>query len=64
VTIVFVTHDMDAVRQFCDRGVMIEGSRLTAEGDAETIAGAYARLFEAPPSEVSASVQETPAAGA
>ena len=36
VTIVFVTHDMDAVREFCDRVVIIEGSRLVAEGDPTT----------------------------
>ncbi len=64
VTIVFVTHDMDAVRQFCDRGVIIEGSRLVAEADAETIAAAYARLFEAAPAEAQTSVERTPVVGA
>ena len=62
VTIVFVTHDMDAVRRFCDRGVMIEGSRLTAQGDAETIAAEYARLFEAPPPATQAPPEEPPPA--
>ena len=45
VTIVFVTHDMDAVREFCDRAVMIEGSRLVADGSAEAVAEEYAKLF-------------------
>jgi ABC-2 type transport system ATP-binding protein len=48
VTIVFVTHDMDAVREFCDRAVMIEGSRLVADGSAESVAEEYAKLFSHP----------------
>jgi ABC-2 type transport system ATP-binding protein len=54
VTIVFVTHDMDAVRRFCDRGVMIEGSRLVSEGGADYIAEEYERLFSAVPAAVPA----------
>ena len=45
VTIVFVTHDMDALREFCDRGILIEGSRLVSEGAPEFIAGEYEKLF-------------------
>ena len=44
-TIVFVTHDMDAVREFCDRAILIEDSRLVAEGSAESVASAYTKLF-------------------
>jgi len=44
-TIVFVTHDMALVRQFCDRVILIENNRIVAEGDAEEIAGKYAELF-------------------
>ena len=44
-TIVFVTHDMDAAREFCDRAIMIEGSRLVAEGSADLVAEEYAGLF-------------------
>jgi ABC-2 type transport system ATP-binding protein len=51
VTIVFVTHDMDAVREFCDRAVMIEGSRLVADGSAESVAEEYAKLFIQAPEE-------------
>ena len=43
---------------------MIEGSRLTAEGDAETIAAEYGKLFEAPPVAVAPPVGEMPAAEA
>lgn len=44
-TVVFVTHNMAAVREFCDRAVMIEDSRIVAEGDAESVAEQYTRLF-------------------
>ncbi len=45
-TIVFVTHDMDAAREFCDRAILIEGSRLVAEGSAESVADDYTALFD------------------
>jgi ABC-2 type transport system ATP-binding protein len=44
-TVVFVTHDMSAVREYCDRAVLIENSRLVAEGDPHTIATAYTKMF-------------------
>lgn len=44
-TVVFVSHDMDAVRQFCDRAVLIEKSRVVEEGTADKIAEHYSRLF-------------------
>jgi ABC-2 type transport system ATP-binding protein len=48
-TIVFVTHDMGTVRRFCDRVILIEGTRLVAEGDPLEITEQYSRLFEAQP---------------
>jgi ABC-2 type transport system ATP-binding protein len=47
-TIVFVTHDMSSVREFCDRAILLEDSRLVAEGSAEEIAEQYLRLFVTP----------------
>ena len=44
-TIVFVTHDMGAVREFCDRAILIEESRVVAEGSGEDIATEYTKLF-------------------
>jgi ABC-2 type transport system ATP-binding protein len=44
-TIVFVTHDMSMVRQFCDRVILIEDSRIVAEGGADEIAAKYTQLF-------------------
>jgi ABC-2 type transport system ATP-binding protein len=44
-TVIFVSHDMNAVREYCDRAVMIEKSELVAEGDPEKIAVEYTRIF-------------------
>lgn len=44
-TVVFVTHDMSAVREYCDRAILIDRSKLVAEGSAEDIAERYTRLF-------------------
>ena len=48
-TIVFVTHDMDAVREFCDRVILIEDNRLVAEGGAAEVTARYEALFDAEP---------------
>ncbi len=44
-TVVFVTHDMNAVREYCDRAVLIDSSKLVSEGDPEKIATKYTRMF-------------------
>ena len=44
-TIVFVTHDMRLVREFCDRVILIEDGRILTEGDAGHAADEYGRLF-------------------
>lgn len=44
-TVVFVTHDMAAVREYCDRAVLIDQSHLTLEGDPNLVASGYSRLF-------------------
>jgi ABC-2 type transport system ATP-binding protein len=46
-TIVFVTHDMDLVREFCDRAILIEDSRIVANSGAEETAMEYMKLFNA-----------------
>lgn len=45
ITVVFVTHDMGAVRQYCDRAMLIDKSKQVYIGDAETAAKKYTRLF-------------------
>ena len=47
-TIVFVTHDMGAVQEFCDRAVLVEDSRLAAEGPADMVAERYRELLSLP----------------
>jgi ABC-2 type transport system ATP-binding protein len=46
-TIVFVTHDMSAVKQFCDRAMMLHEGEVVAVGKPEKIAMEYA-LINAP----------------
>jgi len=44
-TVIFVTHYMSAVREYCGRAILIDDSRIEASGTAEEIASAYTRLF-------------------
>jgi ABC-2 type transport system ATP-binding protein len=44
-TVVFVSHDMAAVQQYCDRALLIEKSKLIEIGSASTIAARYNKLF-------------------
>src|SRR5690349_15851724 len=43
-TILFVTHDMSAVRRFCHRAVLLERGELVSIGDPEEVARDYIRL--------------------
>jgi hypothetical protein len=43
-TILFVTHDMNAVRRFCHRAVLLERGDLVALGDPDDVAREYIRL--------------------
>lgn len=44
-TVVFISHDMNAVREYCDRVVLVDGGELKESGDADTIALEYTKLF-------------------
>ncbi len=44
-TVVFVTHDMSAVREYCDRAILIEKGHITHEGKATDVANEYLKLF-------------------
>lgn len=44
-TVVFVSHDMAAVQQYCDRAVLIDKSKLVDIGDPAKIAMQYNKLF-------------------
>jgi len=44
-TVIFVSHDMNAIREYCDRAVLIEKNKIVFEGTSEQIAKEYTRLF-------------------
>lgn len=44
-TVVFVSHDMNSVREFCDRGILIENSELKLRSSAYEISKEYSKLF-------------------
>ena len=44
-TVVFVSHDMNAIREYCDRAALIEKNELILEGKSSKIATAYTRMF-------------------
>ncbi|MBV8301277.1 MAG: ABC transporter ATP-binding protein, partial [Candidatus Dormibacteraeota bacterium] len=44
-TVVFISHDMDAVRQYCDRAMLIEDSEIRLIGDPTEVAREYSLLF-------------------
>ncbi len=45
-TVVLVTHDMNAVREYCDRAMLIEKSRVMLIGDNEKVSEEYTKLFQ------------------
>jgi ABC-2 type transport system ATP-binding protein len=45
VTVVFISHDMNAIREYCDRAVLIEGGKIVEEGSPEKVAQAYTKMF-------------------
>lgn len=45
VTVVFVTHDMSAVREYCNKAVLIEDGRVSCLGKPDTVADEYLKLF-------------------
>lgn len=44
-TVVFVSHDMNAVREYCDKAILIDNSRIKKMGLANDIAEKYLKLF-------------------
>lgn len=44
-TVVFVSHDMNAVRGYCDRAVLIDKSKIIVEGNVGKVASSYTRMF-------------------
>jgi ABC-2 type transport system ATP-binding protein len=46
-TVIFVTHDMNAVGEYCDRAVLISDGIITKQGPARDVADEYLKLFNA-----------------
>ncbi|MDL2341606.1 MAG: ABC transporter ATP-binding protein [Patescibacteria group bacterium] len=44
-TVIFVSHDMNAIREYCDRAVLIEKSELVISGSANDVAKEYSKMF-------------------
>lgn len=44
-TVILVTHDMSAVRQYCTRAIMIDSGKIVESGKVEKVAQAYQKLF-------------------
>jgi ABC-2 type transport system ATP-binding protein len=44
-TVIFVSHDMSAVREYCDKAILIDKSEVIFSGSAEEAAKEYTRLF-------------------
>jgi ABC-2 type transport system ATP-binding protein len=45
ITVVFVSHDMNAVREYCDRALLIDKSKIVKIGSPEEIGKMYTKLF-------------------
>lgn len=44
-TVIFITHDMGAVREYCDRAILINEGEVAHSGSADAIADEYLKLF-------------------
>lgn len=44
-TVIFVSHNMDAIREYCDRAVLIEDSRMVVSGSTDIVSEKYMQLF-------------------
>jgi ABC-2 type transport system ATP-binding protein len=43
-TVILVTHDMSAVRRFCQRALLLDKGKIIQEGDPDTISRAYEKI--------------------
>jgi lipopolysaccharide transport system ATP-binding protein len=44
-TVLFVSHNIDAVRSFCNTGIYLNGGKLVMQGDIESVADKYASYY-------------------
>jgi ABC-2 type transport system ATP-binding protein len=57
-TVIFVTHDMGAVREYCDEAILISDGLIAHQGSAETIADEYLKLFNQNSDDSDVNIQE------
>lgn len=51
-TIIFISHDMNAIREYCDRAIMIEDGKVVSSGSPSKVANDYVQLFNSQGAEV------------
>ncbi len=44
-TVVFVSHDMNAIREYCDKAILINDGKLAAKGNVDNVTASYSQLF-------------------
>jgi len=44
-TIIFVSHGMNAIRQYCNKAILIENGKISYQGSADEVADKYMQLF-------------------
>lgn len=44
-TVIFVSHDMNAVKEYCERAILIEGGKIISSGDPDIVANDYIQLL-------------------
>lgn len=44
-TVIFVTHDMGAVKEYCDKAILIEKGEIVSSGSPDVVANDYLQLF-------------------
>lgn len=44
-TVIFISHDMNAVREYCDRAILIENGEIILSGSSDKVAKEYTKLF-------------------
>ena len=46
-TVILVTHDMETVKRFCNRAILIESGKIIKDDRPKQVADAYLKLFSA-----------------
>ncbi len=62
-TVIFVSHNMFSLRNLCSRGILLEGGRLTMDGDMQEVITHYLNLGGKPAGEVRWESPETAPGG-